>query len=55
MSFSEFGWRAGEKASFGTYLGTANTMYLFGKSIRDGLYGERPSLKGRFALPPIFA
>ena len=44
LAFSEFGRRAGENTSRGTDHGTANNMYLFGKGVKGGFYGERPSL-----------
>ena len=44
LAFSEFGRRAAENTSLGTDHGTANAMYLVGKGVRGGQYGERPSL-----------
>lgn len=44
LAFSEFGRRARENTSLGTDHGTANPMYLIGKGIRGGHYGQPPSL-----------
>ncbi len=44
MCFSEFGRRVRENASGGTDHGTAAPMFLFGKPIQGGLYGNHPSL-----------
>jgi uncharacterized protein (DUF1501 family) len=44
MVFSEFGRRVGENASGGTDHGTAAPLFLVGKGINPGLYGETPSL-----------
>jgi uncharacterized protein (DUF1501 family) len=46
MIFSEFGRRVPENTSLGTDHGTANVMFVVGKSVRGGHYGERPSLTG---------
>ncbi|NBY16926.1 MAG: DUF1501 domain-containing protein [Betaproteobacteria bacterium] len=42
--FSEFGRRVAENTSLGTDHGTANHMYVIGKPVRGGHYGEPPSL-----------
>ena len=44
MTFSEFGRRVEENASFGTDHGTAAPLFLFGPSIAGGLYGSNPDL-----------
>jgi uncharacterized protein (DUF1501 family) len=44
MVFSEFGRRAAENTSLGTDHGTANHMYVIGKPVKGGHYGDVPSL-----------
>lgn len=44
LVFSEFGRRAAENTSLGTDHGTANHMYVIGKPVRGGHYGQMPSL-----------
>ena len=44
LVFSEFGRRAAENTSLGTDHGTANHMYVIGKPVRGGHYGDAPSL-----------
>ncbi len=44
MIFSEFGRRVPENTSLGTDHGTANLMFVVGKPVTGGHYGERPSL-----------
>ena len=44
MIFSEFGRRVPENTSLGTDHGAANTMFLVGKHVKGGHYGEVPSL-----------
>lgn len=44
LVFSEFGRRAAENTSLGTDHGTANQMYVIGKPVAGGHYGEAPSL-----------
>ena len=44
MMFTEFGRRVEENASLGTDHGTATPMFVFGKGVKGGLYGEHPSL-----------
>jgi uncharacterized protein (DUF1501 family) len=44
MIFSEFGRRVPENTSLGTDHGTANVMFLAGKPVRGGHYGQTPSL-----------
>ena len=44
LVFSEFGRRVGENANLGTDHGSANVMFLAGKPVRGGHYGEAPSL-----------
>lgn len=44
MIFSEFGRRVPENTSLGTDHGAANTMFVVGKKVKGGHYGERPSL-----------
>lgn len=44
MVFSEFGRRIDENASGGTDHGTAGPMYILGKRVKGGWYGDFPSL-----------
>jgi uncharacterized protein (DUF1501 family) len=44
MIFSEFGRRVGENANLGTDHGTAGPVFVAGKRIEGGQYGEMPSL-----------
>jgi uncharacterized protein (DUF1501 family) len=44
MTWSEFGRRVPENGSDGTDHGTAAPMFLLGKRVRGGAYGEPPSL-----------
>ncbi len=44
LVFSEFGRRAAENTSLGTDHGTANHMYVIGKQVIGGHYGDAPSL-----------
>jgi uncharacterized protein (DUF1501 family) len=44
LAFSEFGRRVPENTSLGTDHGTANVMFLAGKNVNGGHYGEAPSL-----------
>lgn len=44
LVFSEFGRRVPENTSLGTDHGTANHMYVIGRQVRGGHYGQRPSL-----------
>jgi uncharacterized protein (DUF1501 family) len=44
MIFSEFGRRVPENVNLGTDHGTANLMFVAGKQIKGGQYGEIPSL-----------
>ena len=44
LVFSEFGRRVAENTSLGTDHGTANHMYVIGKPVSGGHYGEPPSL-----------
>ena len=44
LVFSEFGRRVLENGSGGTDHGTAAPMFVFGKGLRGGLYGQQPSL-----------
>lgn len=44
LVFSEFGRRAAENTSLGTDHGTANHMYVIGKPVKGGHYGDVPSL-----------
>ena len=45
MMFSEFGRRVKENGSQGTDHGAAGPMFVLGKGVKGGLYGERPDLK----------
>lgn len=42
--FTEFGRRVEENASAGTDHGTATPMFILGKPVKGGFYGEHPSL-----------
>ena len=44
MIFSEFGRRVPENVSLGTDHGAANVMFVVGKAVKGGHYGELPSL-----------
>jgi uncharacterized protein (DUF1501 family) len=44
MIFSEFGRRVAENANLGTDHGTAGPVFVAGKLVRGGQYGEMPSL-----------
>ncbi len=44
MIFSEFGRRVPENVNLGTDHGTANLMFVAGKSVKGGQYGKVPSL-----------
>ncbi|MFP6782562.1 MAG: DUF1501 domain-containing protein, partial [Gammaproteobacteria bacterium] len=44
LAFSEFGRRVPENTSLGTDHGAANVMFMAGKNVRGGHYGELPSL-----------
>jgi uncharacterized protein (DUF1501 family) len=44
MVFSEFGRRVPENTSLGTDHGAANVMFVAGKKVKGGQYGEPPSL-----------
>ena len=46
MAFSEFGRRVPENANLGTDHGTAGPMFIAGKPVRGGQYGEPPDLAG---------
>jgi len=45
MAFSEFGRRVKENGSQGTDHGAAGPMFVVGKNVKGGLYGEHPDLK----------
>ncbi len=51
LQWSEFGRRPGENASFGTDHGSSAPLFVIGKPVRGGLYGEQPSLQAT-ALDP---
>jgi uncharacterized protein (DUF1501 family) len=44
MTFSEFGRRVAENGSYGTDHGTAAPLFLAGKHVKAGLFGQTPSL-----------
>ena len=44
LAFSEFGRRVAENGSAGTDHGTAAPMFVFGKPLKPGFYGQQPSL-----------
>jgi uncharacterized protein (DUF1501 family) len=45
MMFSEFGRRVKENGSQGTDHGAAGPMFVLGKAVKGGLYGEHPDLQ----------
>jgi uncharacterized protein (DUF1501 family) len=45
MTFSEFGRRVAQNGSNGTDHGTAEPMFVIGRSVSPGLYGSYPSLE----------
>jgi uncharacterized protein (DUF1501 family) len=49
MVFSEFGRRVPENTSLGTDHGTVGLMFLMGKPVKGGHYGEVPSLSALLA------
>jgi uncharacterized protein (DUF1501 family) len=44
MVFTEFGRRVEENGSLGTDHGTATPMFIVGRGVKGGLYGQHPSL-----------
>jgi len=44
LTFSEFGRRIKENASFGTDHGAANVMFAFGGGLNAGIYGGQPDM-----------
>ena len=46
MTYSEFGRTPWANDSGGTDHGTANSLFVIGRGVRGGLYGQRPSLAG---------
>ena len=44
MTWSEFGRRPNENASFGTDHGTASAQFVVGNPVKGGIYGVQPSL-----------
>jgi uncharacterized protein (DUF1501 family) len=44
LAFSEFGRRVAQNGSNGTDHGTAGPMFLFGRPVKGGVVGRRPSL-----------
>jgi uncharacterized protein (DUF1501 family) len=44
MMFTEFGRRVEENGSLGTDHGTATPMFIFGRHLKAGFYGQPPSL-----------
>ena len=44
MIFTEFGRRVEENGSLGTDHGTATPMFVVGKGVKGGFYGQHPSL-----------
>jgi uncharacterized protein (DUF1501 family) len=44
MTYSEFGRRPNENASFGTDHGTAAPLFVVGNKVKGGFYGAQPSL-----------
>ena len=44
MIFTEFGRRVEENGSLGTDHGTATPMFVVGKGVKGGFYGQPPSL-----------
>ena len=48
MVYSEFGRRVVGNGSQGTDHGTSGPMFLIGKTVKGGFYGEQPSLKNLY-------
>lgn len=46
MTYSEFGRTPWANDSGGTDHGTANSLFVIGRGVKGGLYGQRPSLAG---------
>lgn len=46
LTWSEFGRTITANASGGTDHGTASSLFVIGRNVKGGLYGERPSLAG---------
>lgn len=44
VTTSEFGRRVEDNGGYGTDHGTANTLFVIGKNVKGGFYGEPPSL-----------
>ncbi len=44
MTWSEFGRRAAENANRGTDHGTAAPLFVVGKGVKGGIYGDPPDL-----------
>ncbi|HEC43419.1 MAG TPA: DUF1501 domain-containing protein, partial [Bacteroides sp.] len=44
ITFTEFGRRAYSNASYGTDHGTSTPVFIFGKGLNSGIYGENPDL-----------
>ena len=44
MTFSEFGRRVAENANGGTDHGSASIMFALGSQVKQGLYGDQPSM-----------
>ena len=63
MTFSEFGRRAASNGSYGTDHGTSAPMFVFGKGVKPGIYGNNPdlsnlsrgNLRNQFDYRQIFA
>lgn len=55
-TFSEFGRRAASNGSYGTDHGMAAPMFVFGKGVKPGIYGDNPDLNNltRGNLTPQF-
>lgn len=45
MTYSEFGRRPNENASFGSDHGTASPLFVVGNQVKGGFYGAQPSLE----------
>ena len=52
MIFSEFGRRVPENVNLGTDHGAANNMFVIGKQVQGGHYGELPSLTAQSGGQP---
>ncbi|MBC7902736.1 MAG: DUF1501 domain-containing protein [Gemmatimonadaceae bacterium] len=50
MTFSEFGRRIKSNSSVGTDHGAAAPVFVFGKNVRSGVYGNNPAIAGTVSV-----